>query len=76
VWFGLGAGLPASAFGYWLVKTRAASSAAVTSIAVLPFMDPESGKDQEFFCEDLSDEIIDVLTEIDNLRVVARTSSR
>ncbi len=76
VWFGAAAGLTVAGFlGYWLVKTRAASSEPITSIAVLPFADLSPQKDQEYFCDGLSDEIIDALTKIDGLRVVARTSS-
>ena len=45
------------------------------SIAVLPFSDLSSSGDQEYFCDGMTDEIIDALTKIGGLRVVARTSS-
>src|SRR5207249_2528692 len=45
------------------------------SIAVLPFMDLSQTKDQEYFCDGMSEEILDALTKIEGLRVVARTSS-
>src|SRR5438477_7546422 len=45
------------------------------SIAVLPFMDLSQTKDQEYFCEGMSEEILDALPKIEGLRVVARTSS-
>ncbi|MDQ6759584.1 MAG: tetratricopeptide repeat protein [Acidobacteriota bacterium] len=45
------------------------------SIAVLPFSDLSSAGDQEYFCDGMTDEIIDALTKIKGLRVVARTSS-
>ncbi|MDQ2945248.1 MAG: tetratricopeptide repeat protein [Acidobacteriota bacterium] len=45
------------------------------SIAVLPFSDLSSAGDQEYFCDGMTDEIIDALTKIGGLRVVARTSS-
>ena len=45
------------------------------SIAVLPFADLSAGKDQEFFCDGVAEEIISSLTKIRNLRVVARTSA-
>src|SRR6266699_19655 len=43
--------------------------------AVLPFLDLSQAKDQEYFCEGMSEEILDALAKVDGLRVVARTSS-
>ena len=45
------------------------------SIAVLPFIDLSEKKDQEYFSDGLSEELIDLLTKIPDLRVPARTSS-
>jgi serine/threonine protein kinase/tetratricopeptide (TPR) repeat protein len=45
------------------------------SIAVLPFMDLSPQKDQEYFCDGISEELIMALTQIKGLRVVARTSA-
>jgi TolB-like protein/Flp pilus assembly protein TadD len=45
------------------------------SIAVLPFLDMSEKKDQEYFSDGLSEELIDLLTKIPELRVPARTSS-
>jgi serine/threonine-protein kinase len=45
------------------------------SIAVLPFVDLSQGKDQEYFCDGISEEILDALAKVEGLRVVARTSS-
>ena len=45
------------------------------SIAVLPFVDMSEKKDQEYFSDGLSEELIDMLTKIPDLRVPARTSS-
>jgi serine/threonine protein kinase len=45
------------------------------SIAVLPFLDLSQTKDQEYFCDGMSEEILDALAKVDGLRVVARTSS-
>ncbi len=45
------------------------------SIAVLPFADLSEAKDQEYFCDGISEEILDALAKVDGLRVVARTSS-
>ncbi len=45
------------------------------SIAVLPFADLSLQKDQEYFCDGMAEEIINALTGIEKLRVVARNSS-
>src|SRR5205085_7188110 len=45
------------------------------SIAVLPFVDLSQAKNQEYFCDGISEEILDALAKVEGLRVVARTSS-
>jgi TolB-like protein len=45
------------------------------SVAVLPFVDMSEKKDQEYFSDGLSEELIDLLTKVAGLRVPARTSS-
>jgi TolB-like protein/DNA-binding winged helix-turn-helix (wHTH) protein len=45
------------------------------SIAVLPFVNLSGDKDQEYFSDGLSEELIDLLTKVPELRVPARTSS-
>lgn len=45
------------------------------SIAVLPFLDMSSAKDQEYFCDGIAEEIINNLVRIRGLRVTSRTSS-
>ncbi len=45
------------------------------SIAVLPFVDMSQGKDQDYFCEGMAEEILTSLSEISGLRVAARTST-
>ena len=45
------------------------------SIAVLPFQDMSPLKDQEYFCDGMTEEIINVLTHVESLKVIARTSS-
>jgi len=46
-----------------------------SSIAVMPFVDLSPQKDQEYFCDGIAEEIINYLSKIKNLRVVARTSA-
>jgi TolB-like protein/Tfp pilus assembly protein PilF len=45
------------------------------SVAVLPFVDMSEKKDQEYFSDGLSEELIDQLAHSADLRVIARTSS-
>jgi eukaryotic-like serine/threonine-protein kinase len=45
------------------------------SIAVLPFTDMSPGKDNEWFGDGLAEEIINALTKISGLKVIARTSA-
>jgi len=47
----------------------------VPSIAVLPFADMSPGKDQEYFCEGIAEELINGLTRLESLQVAARTSA-
>jgi TolB-like protein/Flp pilus assembly protein TadD len=65
---------------FWSHSHKAAQSGtavAVTdkSIAVLPFVDMSEKHDQEYFSDGLSEELIDMLTKVPELRVPARTSS-
>jgi adenylate cyclase len=53
----------------------ATAAIAEKSVAVLPFVDMSEKKDQEYFSDGLSEELIDMLTKIPDLRVPARTSS-
>jgi TolB-like protein/lipoprotein NlpI len=45
------------------------------SIAVLPFADMSPDKDQEYFTDGLSEELLNLLAKIPELKVAARTSS-
>ncbi len=45
------------------------------SIAVLPFTNLSPEKDQEYFCDGMVEELINVLSHIPELKVVARTSA-
>src|SRR6266542_3927495 len=59
---------------YWH-RNLPTSSPPEKSIAVLPFLDLSETKDQEYFCDGMSEEILEGLAKVDGLRVVARTSS-
>jgi len=45
------------------------------SIAVLPFINMSADPEQEYFCDGMAEEIINALTHVENLRVIARTST-
>jgi serine/threonine protein kinase len=45
------------------------------SVAVLPFTNMSADPEQEYFCDGLSEELINALTQIKDLRVAARTSA-
>ena len=51
------------------------SGDAPKSIAVLPFVNMSSDTEQEYFSDGLSEELLNLLTSIPELRVAARTSS-
>ena len=45
------------------------------SIAVLPFVDMSPGKDQSYFCDGITEEIINALAHVEGFKVIARTSA-
>ena len=53
----------------------AVAAAPDKSIAVLPFVDMSEKRDQEYFSDGLSEELIDHLSHNPDLKVIARTSS-
>jgi TolB-like protein/Tfp pilus assembly protein PilF len=56
-------------------SAEAPVQAAAKSIAVLPFADMSAGKDQEYFADGLSEELLNLLAKLPELRVIGRTSS-
>ena len=50
-------------------------SAVDKSIAVLPFVDMSAARDQEYFSDGLSEELLNLLAKIPELKVIGRTSS-
>jgi TolB-like protein/DNA-binding winged helix-turn-helix (wHTH) protein/Tfp pilus assembly protein PilF len=55
--------------------TAATTAAGDKSIAVLPFVDMSETKDQEYFSDGMSEELINLLAKLPDLRVPARTSA-
>ena len=45
------------------------------SIAVLPFVDMSPGEDQEYFSDGISEELLNLLARVPELRVISRTSA-
>jgi serine/threonine-protein kinase len=52
-----------------------AAAPADRSIAVLPFVNLSSDKEQEYFSDGIAEEILNALTQVEGLRVIGRTSS-
>jgi len=52
-----------------------AAAPAMTSIAVLPFVDMSPAKDQEYFTDGISEELLNLLAKIQDFKVAGRTSS-
>ena len=48
---------------------------APASIAVLPFLDLSAGRDQDYLCDGIAEEILTALTHVEGLRVAARSTS-
>jgi serine/threonine protein kinase/Tfp pilus assembly protein PilF len=47
----------------------------VSSVAVLRFADISPGRDQEYFCDGICEEIIGALSKVSGIRIASRTSS-
>ena len=58
-----------------VTKTLERMIKAQPSIAVLAFTNLSADKEQDYFCDGMAEEIINALTHLESLRVVARTSA-
>jgi serine/threonine protein kinase len=71
------AGLLLGAAAIWLFRGELFQASPFNppekSIAVLPFLDLSQAKDQEYFCDGISEEILHALAKVDGLGVVGRT---
>jgi TolB-like protein len=67
----------AAAVGGWLLHLRAEGSATapIRAIAVLPFVTMSAAQGQEYFADGLTEELINALAHVPDLRVTARTSA-
>jgi len=57
------------------VRGAAGADLGDNSIAVLPFADMSAEQDQEYFSDGISEELLNVLAQVKDLRVAGRTSS-
>ena len=60
-------------FGYWLFLQREAKS--IQSIAILPFENNSGDSSIDYLSDGLSESLIDKLSRVPNLKVIARSSS-
>jgi serine/threonine protein kinase/tetratricopeptide (TPR) repeat protein len=72
IYFAQRSGIMMLSSGVW---KRPAPAKVTPSIAVLPFLNLSSDKENEYFSDGLAEEIINALTRVANLRVTARTSA-
>ena len=54
---------------------RVSESSGIKSLVVLPFVNMSGDKEQEYFSDGLAEEIINALTKLPGLKVIARTSA-
>jgi eukaryotic-like serine/threonine-protein kinase len=62
-------------FGWWFYANRQANTKQIESIAVLPFENASGNADLEYLSDGVSESVIDRLSQLPQLKVIARSSS-
>ncbi|MCU1291106.1 MAG: hypothetical protein JWN60_3335 [Acidobacteria bacterium] len=62
-------------FGWWFFSLRAANTKQFASIAVLPFENASGNADLDYLSDGMSESVIDRLSQLGQLKVIARSSS-
>jgi TolB-like protein len=65
----------AAAIVFWIMTAQTDAVPERLSVAVLPFTDLSPGQDQQYLADGLAEEILNLLSKVTTLRVIARTSS-
>jgi TolB-like protein/DNA-binding winged helix-turn-helix (wHTH) protein len=65
----------AAAIVLWIMTAQTHAVPESTSVAVLPFTDLSPGHDQQYLADGIAEEILNLLSKVTSLRVIARTSS-
>ena len=72
---GIAAAIALLAGGIWFWQRSPVPTAGMPAIAVLPFEDLSADASNQAFCDGLTDELLNSLARLPNLRVIGRTSS-
>jgi serine/threonine-protein kinase len=76
VWaLALGGLVVAAVAGYWIVASRKEAPPPLSSMLVLPFEDVSPQRDQEYFCDGMTEELVNSLAQVPGLRLVSRTAA-
>lgn len=71
----VGVSVLCAAAAWFLVQRRHSAPAPEVSVVVIPFSNLSDSREDEFFSDGLTDELIDSLSQVPKLRVIGRTSS-
>ena len=65
----------AAALAYWLYASDTSNTRQIESIAVIPFANESGNQDAEYLSDGISEALINNLTELRQLKVIARTTA-